>query len=74
MNLGTSKALQCHRHELNRNFLCNLHNGQANDEKFIYMKCQSKSLLEFQVFQTGFSNQKVPESGRGSKNHYGFLR
>jgi hypothetical protein len=24
-------------------------------------------------FQIGFSNQKVPQSDRGSKNHFGFL-
>jgi hypothetical protein len=32
-----------------------------------------KSLLEFQVFQTGLSNQKIPQNDKGSKNHFGFL-
>jgi len=31
------------------------------------------SLLKFQVFQTRFSNQKVPQSDKGSKNHFGFV-
>jgi len=31
------------------------------------------SLLKFQVFQTRFSNQKVPQSDEGSKNHFGFV-
>jgi hypothetical protein len=32
-----------------------------------------RSLLEFQVFQIGFSNQKIPQSDMRSKNHFGFL-
>jgi hypothetical protein len=31
------------------------------------------TLLEFQVFQIGFSNQKVPQNDRGLENHFGFL-
>jgi len=31
------------------------------------------ALLEFQVFQTRFSNQKVLQSDKGSKNHLNFL-
>jgi hypothetical protein len=38
---------------------------------FVTKKIQL-ALLKSQVFQIGSSNQKIPQSDRGSKNHFGF--
>ncbi len=41
--------------------------------QFVSMVSILVSLLKFQNFQTGFSNEKLPQSDKGSKNQFGFL-